>query len=281
MYKCTYIHTHICMYSDTTYNASQVGDDMCKLVWHTVYAVSAIVVVVVCTHWRFAYEQRFVSLCCSIYTNKHEHKAGAQEWLAGRAYPCGHTVCASVQCVCCVCVNVVDVHAVVVVAVHVVRVEVAFAAAATAKTVTTTATATSTFSNCVYVCSRYVNARSMYEHTYVHTGTHTRTHFCMCLRMFDCNEGEPKPEMAWKCNEWAATTFKYVHNHTYVHTWQMYIHRYVCETVIERRPPVTSLSRSLSPPLWWRCKNKWASRRWLEQNSAVTGDVGPTLTATT
>lgn len=74
------------------------------------------------------------------------------------------------------CVSVVDVHAVVVVvagAVHVVRVEVAFAAAATAKTVTTTATATSTFSNCVYVCSRYVNARSMYEHTCVHTCTLT------------------------------------------------------------------------------------------------------------
>lgn len=81
---------------------------------------------------------------------------------------------------------VVDVHAVVVVvvaAVHVVRVEVAFAAAATAKTVTTTATATatSTFSNCVYVCSRYVNARSMYEHTCVHTCTLTHANPPLCV----------------------------------------------------------------------------------------------------
>lgn len=149
------------------------------------------------------------------------------------------TLCVRVYSV-CVRVCVVDVAAV-----HVVRVEVAFAAAATAKTVTTAATATSTFSNCVYVCSRYVNARSMYEHTCVHTREPTAVCVHVCLIVMRESQNQKWHENVMngpqQHSNMYTTTQTYMHTYTHVHT----IHVYVCESVIERRPPVTSLSLSL------------------------------------
>lgn len=133
-------------------------------------------------------------------------------------------------------------------AVHVVRVEVAFAAAATAKTVTTTATATatSTFSNCVYVCSRYVNARSMYEHTCVHTREPTAVCVHVCLIVMRESQNQKWHENVMngpqQHSNMCTTTQTYMHTYTHV---QIHIHTCVCVSVIERRPPVTSLSLSL------------------------------------
>lgn len=149
-----------------------------------------------------------------------------------------HCVCESTVCV---RVCVVDVAAV-----HVVRVEVAFAAAATAKTVTTAATATSTFSNCVYVCSRYVNARSMYEHTCVHTREPTAVCVHVCLIVMRESQNQKWHENVMngpqQHSNMYTTTQTYMHTYTHV---QIHIHTCVCESVIERRPPVTSLSLSL------------------------------------